>query len=356
MARDANYKHMPLTSKFRSGSVPSMHLRASLAMPSRGTLAEQTAIRNSNIRRFSIPLSNISMHPQNAVLRWSKPDARRTSLADSGVSMRKFSNWNLSAPLQVMRNYSMAKSRPLSRINYDPSANCKMFGLKNSTAMISSKSWFDRRNSVPCDRWNFNIVTEAPLNSAVMTSKITGCSKSNTSPMICTGISYSAHADIIKDRKLRSVSLFRPFSKKPGPHQDESDIITPDHKDSLSNLRARAQLAKDNLCRHKILLDRYLPLHLGPATDVSQEVEIRCEELLARMPLMKHQKSRKEDEDYFTEITPYKPASTSPKDRRPYELQHASVKNSFTPKISETRKKARSVLCKVKGDPHYFDF
>lgn len=70
-----------------------------------------------------------------------------------------------------------------------------------------------------------------------------------------------------------------------GMKQKQMEALLPLHEDSLAKLRARAQVAKDHLSRHKILLDRYLPLHLGPENNVVDEVESRYGELLARYVL-----------------------------------------------------------------------
>jgi len=67
-----------------------------------------------------------------------------------------------------------------------------------------------------------------------------------------------------------------------GVKQKQLDDMMPLYEDSLTKLRARAQVAKDHLSRHRILLDRYLPLQLGPENDVVQEVETRYGELLSR--------------------------------------------------------------------------
>lgn len=245
----------------------------------------------------------------------------------------------------------MAKFRNRSssaQINYRLPENFKMFGLNASTAMISPKNSFDRRNSIPAQSKGY---TRAK-NSTLINYKITGGAKPITYAKTFTGNRPPTDAHL-KVQKFKDVARVSRFATRP-EYDDDLEIKTPVHEDSFSKLRARAQLAKDHLCRHKILLDRYLPLHLGLETDVEQEVEIRYEELRSRMPLV--QKSCKKDDECFTSVAPYKSASTNSKDKRPYETQHFSVKKSFTPKISETRKRARSVLCKVKGDPHYFDF
>ena len=52
----------------------------------------------------------------------------------------------------------------------------------------------------------------------------------------------------------------------------------------LSTLRSKAVEARSKLDRHRTLLDRYLPLNLGPENDVSYEVENKYGELVQRYP------------------------------------------------------------------------
>jgi len=153
--------------------------------------------------------------------------------------------------------------------------------------------------------------------------------------------------------------------------QAEEETITyrrkrPDfekERESLAFLRQRTNKARDQLSRHRVLLDRYLPLHLGPSNDVQFNVEDKVNELYPRMPYLDPTRPRNFDRDYgnYSDdppprplvIQPYQPVQRQPKVELPPPFPY---KPMFTPKISDVRKRARSVLCKVKGDPHYFDF
>lgn len=81
--------------------------------------------------------------------------------------------------------------------------------------------------------------------------------------------------------------------KKKQDYEKQLQDLLPLHEDSLAKLRARAQVAKDHLSRHRILLDRYLPLQLGPENDVVDEVENRYGELLSRMPHLDTRQKKK---------------------------------------------------------------
>lgn len=62
--------------------------------------------------------------------------------------------------------------------------------------------------------------------------------------------------------------------------EEDYEFLTP----SYSNLRAKYTEAKNKLDMHKTLLDKYLPLYLGPENDVEIEVDYKFGELVARMP------------------------------------------------------------------------
>jgi len=148
-----------------------------------------------------------------------------------------------------------------------------------------------------------------------------------------------------------------------GKHKKKIEVeedLFPDQTESLAALRTRMKGARDQLGRHRNLLDRYLPVHFDPDHDVNYEVENKYGELVQRMPQLDYNyRSRvsrgDDDEPVYTHIEPYRPAPRPP----PLEQPTSSlppIRNNFTPKLSDTRKRARSVLCKIKGDPRYFDF
>lgn len=51
---------------------------------------------------------------------------------------------------------------------------------------------------------------------------------------------------------------------------------------SYSQLRQQASQARDKMDRHKVLLDRYLPIYLGPENEVEYEVDYKFGELADR--------------------------------------------------------------------------
>ena len=59
---------------------------------------------------------------------------------------------------------------------------------------------------------------------------------------------------------------------------------------SLRELRDRANVARDRLSRHRVMIDRYLPTHLfmTPPGDVQDVVEYKVSELFDRSDQMDH--------------------------------------------------------------------
>lgn len=134
-------------------------------------------------------------------------------------------------------------------------------------------------------------------------------------------------------------------------------------KASLRELRDRANVARDRLSRHRVMIDRYLPTYMfmSPPGDVQDIVEYKVSELFDRMPQLDPNRSRYADtEEREVRASPITPVAVAP-----YQPLKSTVKvelpplhsttTFFTPKISDVRKRARSVLCKVKGDPNYFN-
>lgn len=159
-----------------------------------------------------------------------------------------------------------------------------------------------------------------------------------------------------------------PDGRKYGVHDHEDNTVRirtkssfESERESLANLRARANAARDQLSRHRVLLDRYLPLNLTSTPDVKYEIEYKVGELYPRMPYLDPTKPRERSSGEevhingpFLLVAPYRPAKAMPKVELP--VVPFPLRPVFTPKISDVRKRARSVLCKVKGDPRYFDF
>lgn len=138
----------------------------------------------------------------------------------------------------------------------------------------------------------------------------------------------------------------------------------PDRSELFDDLRHRTLEAKNLLGRHRILLDRYLPVSLGPEPEVAFEIQNKYGELVERLPFIERrskvevQAEEKENKDeqvseHVTIIKPYSPAQNTRSYRATYTYH---VPSSFTPTISETRRRARDVLCRVKRDPFYFSF
>ena len=51
---------------------------------------------------------------------------------------------------------------------------------------------------------------------------------------------------------------------------------------SITALRSKAVDARSKLDRHRTLIDRYLPIDMGPCNDVNYEVENKYGELVER--------------------------------------------------------------------------
>lgn len=130
--------------------------------------------------------------------------------------------------------------------------------------------------------------------------------------------------------------------------------------DSLDGLRARMNTAREQMSKHRTLIDRYLPAYTGSPNDhdVQFEVENKVNELAFRMPQLdptKRYVRDRDDNDRKTTIRLVEPYKPLPKINKVDYSPLPPVRTPFRPKISDVRKRARSVLCKVKGDPRYFD-
>jgi hypothetical protein len=120
---------------------------------------------------------------------------------------------------------------------------------------------------------------------------------------------------------------------------------------SFNDLRYKATEARNKLGQHKMLMDRYLPLPTGPLNDVNYEVDYKYNELVPRMPCLDPYKPNP-DRYNTTPIAPYRAAN------RPQKISEYGrpPPSPFRPVMSDTRKRCREVLCKVKGDPRYYDY
>ena len=58
----------------------------------------------------------------------------------------------------------------------------------------------------------------------------------------------------------------------------------PETASTYAGLRSRAADARSKIDLHKTMMDRYLPVHLGPEKDVGYEVEKKYDELAIRYP------------------------------------------------------------------------
>jgi hypothetical protein len=131
----------------------------------------------------------------------------------------------------------------------------------------------------------------------------------------------------------------------------ELDLATPraPPRESLSNLRLRATLARDKANEHKTLLDRYLPADLGrPPIGVSHSYDASNRGLTggnAGWP----------STDFRATAPTHSYPSTGSSTAAAAATGGASSSKPFKPQISETRQRVRELLCKSKRDPHYFD-
>lgn len=119
----------------------------------------------------------------------------------------------------------------------------------------------------------------------------------------------------------------------------------------MSDLRTRANRARGYMDQHKTLLDRYLPVYMGPEPEVQYEVAHKFGELAARIPYLQPREYR---ESRATSLPPPRQSTVTPVARTTDYSR--SIRTAYAPPVSDTRKRARQVLCKVKRDPHYFDY
>lgn len=402
---------------FRGGSVPPIHLgakvsRAASVPPHRGfarptpvihTVASTSSHRAPSIGRLSFAAPSASVvAPSFASLSGyqPRPIARRASIAAPGGStIRIWSVGGSSAPSSSssLRGLTEVTKGAAVRPVYRPSAQAG-FGRSTSSVRVGlpqagvtrsvggggtasiglsrPPSLYHRRASISSfgagGDWDEDYGARPlrpPVKTTLQRSSYVGGGGSTGKAFVKPLDKYLSNNRFnIKANDFISGGGVRPVPVKTSDndvhhskkydYEKQMEALLPLHEDSLAKLRARAQVAKDHLSRHKILLDRYLPLHLGPENAVVDEVESRYGELLARMPhLDKRQKSNKDKDEYVSVVPPYKPASATTKGPKlSYDIVNTPVSKSFTPKISETRKRARSVLCKIHGDPKYFDF
>ena len=53
-------------------------------------------------------------------------------------------------------------------------------------------------------------------------------------------------------------------------------------REYIGDLQSKINLAREQMSRHRTMLDRYLPVSLGPSNDVQYEVENKVNELADR--------------------------------------------------------------------------
>eukprot|EP00914_Ancora_sagittata_P010180 GHVO01019627.1.p1 GENE.GHVO01019627.1~~GHVO01019627.1.p1 ORF type:complete len:488 (+),score=30.77 GHVO01019627.1:238-1701(+) len=121
---------------------------------------------------------------------------------------------------------------------------------------------------------------------------------------------------------------------------------------SFSDLRYKATEARNKLGEHRLMMDRYLPVPSGPLNDVAYDVDYKYNELVPRMPCLDPYKPNP-NKYVATQVAPYRPAN---KPTKVSEYGKPPPGPSFRPVMSDTRKRCRDVLCKVKGDPRYYDY
>lgn len=132
----------------------------------------------------------------------------------------------------------------------------------------------------------------------------------------------------------------------------ESQVAAPiPSPTSYSDLRSRANRARNYMDQHKTLLDRYLPIYMGPEPEVKYEVAHKFGELVDRMPYLLPRQPR---DSRASSLPPPRQSTVTPVVRA--NDYSRSIRNSYAPPVSDTRKRARQILCKVKGDPRYFDY
>lgn len=267
MAFDSNYTQFkkefaanrifPFSKRFRRGSVPLMYLRPrSIAGPYRGT----TAISDINSRqRVSVPSLDVSMQPIDAATRRWNYNTRRASIVTPVV----FENApRKKLPAMIPAPKVRSCDHLTNQSNSSPSRNLKIFRINATNGLseviliqntaTSRQSLHDRRSSIP-------------LNDCKYFEEYLSHSSHY----------YDSKGSLSKTTNVRGINSQDISGRKVGSNSQV-------HEESLSKLRARADLAREHLRNHQILLDRYLLVNLSPETDVMHEVETRYGELLLR--------------------------------------------------------------------------
>lgn len=132
-------------------------------------------------------------------------------------------------------------------------------------------------------------------------------------------------------------------------------MISPDTASpaSYASLRDRTALARNKMDQHRTLLDRYLPVPMGTPNEVPYEVEYRYKELEDRMPQLRPRDRTVRS----SSVPPIRPVTAPAAGRvQINDYKDALRRAPFKPTMSDTRKRAREVLCRTKRDPHYFDY
>lgn len=385
-------RHGPATSKLRSGSMPPIQFRAGSIAPQRagsiapqraGSIAPQRAgsiapQRASSILRGSsfvpAPLRSASVAPLGSSYGGSSSTYRstasyRTPAGAGNVVMGVRSDGTM-GPINAVAARRRASISVTPSAAYRPRTSVSVISTAGPTTNHNRNQIFRAEDFQLSDgiKLSSSAVTDGPLfrrSTTVPPPAATSYKRVSTSVSAAPSGVYRAYIP----RSGGTVTTTTVTSKPAEPAEEETITYRrtrPDfekERESLAFLRQRTNKARDQLSRHRVLLDRYLPLHLGPSNDVQFNVEDKVNELYPRMPYLDPTRPRNFERDYGNYgddtpprplvIQPYQPVQRPPKVELPPPFPY---KPMFTPKISDVRKRARSVLCKVKGDPHYFDF
>ncbi|XP_064641210.1 uncharacterized protein LOC135496036 [Lineus longissimus] len=133
------------------------------------------------------------------------------------------------------------------------------------------------------------------------------------------------------------------------------DYDIPKAMKSLSSVRDQMNEVKGGMGTHRMLIDRYLTLDLGPSQEVDYEVAKKYYELAARMPELEPDKYHRRA---LYSDGPAVNLSGAGRSRSVpcYNAGNISHYGQFNQPVSELRNKLRKVITKSKRDPTFYSY
>jgi len=127
------------------------------------------------------------------------------------------------------------------------------------------------------------------------------------------------------------------------------DYDLPNALRSLSSVRDHVNDIKGGMGAHRMLIDRYLTLDLGPSQEVDFEVARKYYELASRMPELEPDKYHKKALYSDSGVN----LASQGRSRSVGNIHHYG---QFNQPVSETRNRLRKVITKARRDPTYYSY